>query len=75
MFKLFWTRTTRAEAATDDWRHDPMGHPALQRMGLRDLADLPMVAEIPTRALKVEVAAARHQAERRQHPAGCAASR
>lgn len=34
-------RETSAGAAPD-WRHDPLQHPAIQSMSLRELADLPL---------------------------------
>ncbi|MBA8901640.1 MULTISPECIES: hypothetical protein [unclassified Phyllobacterium] len=53
--KIFWLtkwvteilgpfRTDRSvpdEDAADHWRRDPLSHPALQAMGLDELADLP----------------------------------
>lgn len=75
MFKLFWSRTTAGRQTDRDWRHDPLGHPALQDMSLRELADLPMVAEVPMRVCRVEMANDCRRGVGQEHPAGSAASR
>ena len=54
MFKFLWRRREPVTPVVRDWRHDPMGHPALREMDLRELADLPMVAEVPMRMARVE---------------------
>ncbi|MBU2328872.1 MAG: hypothetical protein KJ755_16225 [Alphaproteobacteria bacterium] len=76
MFKFFWRlREPEAEAARD-WRHDPTGHPAVRAMNLKELADLPMVAEVPMRVAKAEVAACDCRLGVGQvRSAGCAVSR
>ena len=56
MFKNFWkTLFQQRNRAEPDWRLDPLGHPALLAMNQRQLADLPMVAEVPIGVTKVEV--------------------
>ncbi|THV23937.1 hypothetical protein FAA97_08125 [Peteryoungia ipomoeae] len=55
-----------------DWRHDPMGHPALAGMDLQSLADLPMVPELPVPAAR---AADRCRDVEGQRLARCVASR
>lgn len=46
--KFFLTLKPRraAEEAYDRWRSDPLGHPDLAEMSLRELADLPLPASI-----------------------------
>ncbi len=56
MFKFLWRGYEAAPCKAVDWRHDPLGHPALTGMSLRELADLPMVAEVPMRADQAELA-------------------
>lgn len=56
MFKFLWRRYEATPCEGADWRHDPLGHPALTGMSLRELADLPMVAEVPMRMAKAEEA-------------------
>lgn len=48
MFRIF-ARTATSNPAlkmkTDrDWRRDPLFHPEIQRMDLREIADLPLAA-------------------------------
>jgi hypothetical protein len=74
MFKLSWRKIGGAQGCNEqDWRHDPMGHPALLAMSARELADMPMVPEMPVRTTKVEVVAfnCRHGVGV-DNPAGCA---
>ncbi|MDH4414166.1 MAG: hypothetical protein QE484_12720 [Rhizobium sp.] len=75
MFKLSWRKIREALGCNEpDWRHDPSGHPALMAMSARELADLPMVPEVPMRAKKVEVAALDcRQDVGGERPAGCVA--
>jgi hypothetical protein len=75
MFKLFWNRVTAKVKAQPDWRHDPLGHPALRAMSLRELADLPVVAEVPMRVGKVEVTARPCQGASQELSYRCAVSR
>jgi hypothetical protein len=75
MFKLSWRKPRRAQCCNEqDWRHDPLGHPDLREMSTRELADMPMVPEVPVRTTKVEVVAfdCRHGVGG-DNPAGCAA--
>lgn len=49
---------SRAQPATCHplaWRHDPLGHPSVQAMDTRALADLPIPAEVPRPAVAVAV--------------------
>jgi hypothetical protein len=55
MFKFLWRLCEAVTPVARDWRHDPMGHPALREMNLQELADLPMVAEVPMRVTQVVV--------------------
>ena len=75
MFKFLWRRREPVTPVVRDWRHDPMGHPALREMDLRELADLPMVAEVPMRMARVEVNDGCRSGVGRDIPAGCVASR
>lgn len=75
MFKLFWKDVIKDRQVSKDWRHDPMGHPALHDMGLLELADLPMVAEIPLRAPQTEIGAACGQRIAPTQPVACCLSR
>jgi hypothetical protein len=52
-----------------------MGHPALREMSLRELADLPMVAEVPTPMVRVEVTEDCQRRVSRVQSGGCAISR
>ena len=55
MIKIFWKTLFQQNIyAEPDWRLDPSGHPELLAMSLRELADLPMVAEVAVRAGKVD---------------------
>ncbi|MFC3318410.1 hypothetical protein ACFOHY_16475 [Rhizobium rosettiformans] len=76
MFKFLWKPTTHSTPAPHDWRHDPMGHPTVRDMSLRELADLPMVAEVPKPARTVErQACGGRQSVGRMHAAACALPR
>lgn len=76
MFKLFWRRMRGAGRSTEqDWRHDPLGHAALMAMNARELADLPVVSEIPMRVGKVEVGARSGQGVSQEFSCRCAVSR
>lgn len=76
MFKNFWkTLFQRCNRAAPDWRLDPLGHPALLAMNQRQLADLPMVAEVPMRVAKVEVTDGCRRGADGGLVAGCAVSR
>ncbi|WP_454848551.1 hypothetical protein [Rhizobium binxianense] len=46
--KFFLIREPRREpeGAYDRWRGDPLGHPDLAEMSLRELADLPLPASV-----------------------------
>eukprot|EP01032_Pedospumella_encystans_P002014 gene2014-2360_t len=57
MFKFIWKQRKALACGASDWRHDPLGHPALTRMSPRELADLPMVAEVPMQVAEVEAQA------------------
>jgi hypothetical protein len=47
MFKIFWKIPVPPRNHGErDWRLDPSGHPDLLAMKPRELADLPMVAEV-----------------------------
>jgi hypothetical protein len=50
-------------------------HPALREMSLRELADLPMVAEVPMRITRVELTEGCRQDVSRMQSAGCTVSR
>jgi hypothetical protein len=75
MFKFFWRRCGPVTPAACDWGHDPLGHPALREMSLRELADLPMVAEVPMRITRVELTEDCRQDVSRMQSAGCTVSR
>lgn len=75
MFKFLWRRYEAAPCKAADWRHNPMGHPALIGMGLRELADLPMVAEVPMRAARAEATENCQRRVSRVQSGGCAVSR
>lgn len=75
MFKFLWMRRKAVTPVARDWRYDPMGHPALREMSLRELADLPMVAEVPTRMARVEVTEDCQRRVSRVQSARCAISR
>lgn len=76
MFKFLWRRTTHSTPAHHDWQHDPMGHPMVREMSLGELADLPMVAEVPKPARTVErQACGGLQDVDRMHAAACASPR
>lgn len=76
MFKLSWIRPrSRQVCHEQDWWHDPLGHPAVREMSLRELADLPLVAEVPMRRTRVEVTEDRQRRVSRLQSAGCAVSR
>ncbi|MDH4439433.1 MAG: hypothetical protein QE284_03515 [Rhizobium sp.] len=77
MFKLSWKKMRGAEGCQkQDWQNDPSGHPALLVMSTRELADLPMVPEVPMWATKGDVAAldSRHGIGR-EITGGCVVSR
>ncbi len=76
MFKLFW-RSIRGAGSSNvqDWRHDPLGHPALWEMSLRELADLHVVAEMPMRVGKVEADARSGQGVSQELSRRCVVSR
>ncbi|PYB77769.1 hypothetical protein [Rhizobium wuzhouense] len=76
MFKIFWkTLFQQNRYAEPDWRLDPSGHPELLTMSLRELADLPMVAEVPVRVRTVEVADGCRRGADGGIAEGCAVSR
>ncbi|MDQ0420078.1 hypothetical protein J2045_001097 [Peteryoungia aggregata LMG 23059] len=75
MFKFLWRRREPVTPLVRDWRHDPMGHPALREMNLRELADLPMVAEVPMRVARVEATEGCQRRVSRVQSGGCAVSR
>jgi hypothetical protein len=76
MFKIFWrTSVQPRNQLVQDWRHDPLGHPALLAMNQRALADLPMVAEVPVRGRTVEVADGCRRGADGGIAEGCAVSR
>lgn len=76
MFKLFWRRTHGAQDYKErDWRHDPLGHPVLLPMSARELADLPMVPEVPMRVAKAKEGARSGQDARQELSCRSAASR
>jgi hypothetical protein len=75
MLKIFWNRTAAKVKAQADWRHDPLGHPALRQMSLRELADLPMVAEMPMRMTRAEVTDDCRRGVSRVQSARCTVSR
>ena len=76
MFKISWMRPrSRQGCHEQDWRHDPLGHPALREMSLRELADLPMVAEVPMRMTRVEVKEDCRRGVGRLPSSACAVSR
>ncbi len=75
MFKFLWRRREPMAPLVPDWRHDPMGHPALREMSLRELADLPMVAEMPMRVARVEATEDCQRRVSRVQSGGCAVSR
>ena len=76
MFKNFWkTVFQQRHCAEPDWRLDPLGHPDLLAMNQRQLADLPMVAEVPMRVAKVEGTAGCRRGADGGLVAGCAVSR
>jgi hypothetical protein len=75
MLKFFWRRYGHVTPAPCDWRHDPLGHPALREMSLRELADLPMVAEMPMRMTRVELTEDCRRDVNRVQSAGCTVSR
>jgi hypothetical protein len=56
--KFFLNRKARraAEEACDRWKSDPLGHPDLAGMSLRELADLPLPASIEPPAERRPVA-------------------
>lgn len=65
MFKFFWSRRQGHQTGTTrDWRHDPSGHPALLQMSTRELADMPMVPELPMRINEARAKAVPGCAER-----------
>jgi len=74
MFKFLWRRRKPVAPTSRDWRHDPMGHPALQEMSLRELADMPMVAEVPMRVARVEATEDCQRRVSRVQSGGCAVS-
>jgi hypothetical protein len=74
MFKFLW-RQREPTPVNRDWRHDPMGHPALREMSLRELGDLPMVAEVPMRLARVEATENCQRRVSRVQSGGCAVSR
>ena len=77
MLKFSWRKLQGAQGFKErDWRHDPLGHPALLAMSAQELADLPMVPEVLMRATKVEAVAVDcgHGVGRVQSD-GCAISR
>lgn len=60
MFKFFWTKQSAFSTCyKQDWRHNPSGHPALLQMSPRELADMPMVPELPVRMNDVPAKATR----------------
>lgn len=76
MFKFFWKAPVQPRnQLVQDWRHDPLGHPALLAMNQRALADLPMVAEVPVRVGTVEVDARSGQGVSQELSCRCAGSR
>ncbi|THV17249.1 hypothetical protein E9677_04495 [Rhizobium rhizophilum] len=75
MFKFLWRRREPVTPVVRDWRHDPMGHPALREMSLRELADLPMVAEMPIRVARAEATENCQRRASRVQSGGCAVSR
>ncbi|TPP09626.1 hypothetical protein [Rhizobium glycinendophyticum] len=76
MFKNFWkTSVQPRNQVAQDWRHDPLGHPALLAMNQRALADLPMVAEVPVRMSTVQVADGCRRGADEGIVEGCAVSR
>lgn len=81
MFKFIWKQRNALPCGASDWRHDPLGHPALTRMSPRELADLPMVAEAPMPVAEVQAQAQTRVAHGRRHGFGkelsarCAVSR
>ncbi|MBU0834992.1 MAG: hypothetical protein KKH33_21720 [Alphaproteobacteria bacterium] len=75
MLKIFWKQATATAKARADWRHDPLGHPALQEMSLLELADLPMVAEVQMRQGRAEVVEDCRLSASHGHRAGCSVSR
>ncbi len=76
MLKIFWKMLFQQDnRAEPDWRLDPSGHPALLAMSPRELADLPMVAEVAVRVGKVEVADGCRRGAGGDIPAGCVVSR
>ena len=74
MFKFLWRRYVATPCEAADWRHDPLGHPALTGMSLRELADLPMVPEAPMRVTRVEVTEHCRRRVSRIQTAACTAS-
>jgi hypothetical protein len=76
MFKIFWkTLFQQNNCAEPDWRFDPSGHPELLGMSPRELADLPMVAEVAVRVGQIEVNDGCRGGLGGDIPAGCVASR
>jgi hypothetical protein len=75
MFKFLWRRYEATPCKAADWRHDPLGHPALTGMSLRELADLPMVAEVPMRVGKPQLAQGRRRHFADELSARCGVSR
>ena len=75
MLKFLWRRREPVTPTARDWRDDPMGHPALRVMSLRELADLPMVAEVPMRMTRVEVSEDRQRGVSWLRSSACTVSR
>lgn len=75
MFKFLWRRREPVTPTALDWRHDPMGHPVLREMSLRELADLPMVAEMPIRVARAEATEDCQRRVSRVQSGVCAVSR
>jgi hypothetical protein len=75
MLNFLWIRRKAVTPVARDWRDDPMGHPALREMSLRELADLPMVAEVPTPMVRVEVTEDCQRRVSRVQSGGCSISR
>jgi hypothetical protein len=51
VFKFFWKIASSGDArSTPAWLQDPLNHPDVRAMSLRELADLPLPAEGPPAA-------------------------
>lgn len=49
MFKFFWKFVFSGNGrSAPAWQQDPLSHPDIHAMSLRELADLPLPAEVPT---------------------------